>query len=121
MISKTYDNKGLISLESISEEARGILVEASGFDHIPYNERVYDKDYQELYQRFQKATHQKYLNLEGDGIGKSFDRFSVASIRMKRKLKTLTYKGDGSSNYETKDARCFYPDIKNKVFKELGL
>ena len=49
MMTMDYENK-IVDLNKISEEARGILVEASGFEHIPYNERIYDKDYQELYQ-----------------------------------------------------------------------
>jgi arginyl-tRNA--protein-N-Asp/Glu arginylyltransferase len=114
-----YENK-IVDLNKISEEARGILVEASGFEHIPYNERIYDKDYQELYQKFQKATHQQFLNMEGDEIGKSFDRFQVAAVRMRRKLKTLTYKNQ-DHDYDTKNGAELYADVKNKVWTELGL
>jgi len=119
-MKKEYDRK-MVDLNSISEEARGLLVEASALDHIPYNERIYNKDYQELYQKFQKATHQQFLHHEGDEIGKSFDRFAVAAVRMKRKLKTLTYKQEAPLDYETKNGQDLYPELKNKVFEELGL
>tara|TARA_E500000331_G_scaffold276820_1_gene269454 strand:+ start:687 stop:1022 length:336 start_codon:yes stop_codon:yes gene_type:complete len=111
----------MVDLNNISEEARGLLVEAAGFEHIPYTERIYNKDYQELYQKFQKATHQQFLHQEGDEIGKSFDRFQVAAVRMKRKLKTLTYKDGSGLSYDTKDTSDFYPEIKNKVWRELGI
>ena len=79
------ENK-MINLNNVSEEARGILVEA-----IPYNHLINstDREIYELYEKFQKATGRKYV---GDG---SFKRFQGAVLGMKRKLKTLTYK-DGN-------------------------
>ena len=119
-MSKAPENK-LVDLVSISEEARGILVKAAGFNHLDFNERMLNEDYLKLYHDFQKATHYKYKHNEGEDVGKSFDRFQVGATRMSRRLATLNYKQDG--DYETKEGFEYdkYNSIRKALFKELKI
>lgn len=76
----------IIDLTALSEEARGILVKA-----IPHQRGGFtseDKDYYRLYNDFQKATNYKYM---GEG---SFNKFQVAVEGMRRRQRSLNYKGD---------------------------
>ena len=76
----------MIDLTGISADARSVLVKA-----IPHQRggfRSDDAEYFELYQQFMKETDGKYL---GEG---SFNKFQCAVEGMRRRLKTLSYKGD---------------------------
>ncbi len=122
MKQQDYDDKSLIPLANISEEARGTLVKAASFAHIPFNDRVHNKEYLDLYHKFQEQTHNEFAYKSGEDTGESFSRFEVAAIRLKRKIATLYYKDAPQTDYETKDGRDFSGyDIKRKVFEELKI
>lgn len=82
-----------IKLNEISEEARSVLVEA-----IPLQaaKDIRNDNYQDCYQRFMKETNFRFV---GEG---SFERFQLAVIGMRRRLKTLTYKGQSFPDIMTK-------------------
>lgn len=83
----------MINLLDLSDGARGVLVEA-----IPLQaaKDVRNAKYQDCYQRFMKETDFRYV---GEG---SFERFQMAVIGMRRRMRTLTYKGQ------------MFPDVMTK-------
>ncbi len=99
-----YENKALVDLNSISEEARGILVKASTFAYMSDYEKTNNKEFMKLYEDFQAETNNRYLTKENDEVGGSFSRFMVAAIRMNRLLGKLYYKNENNAQYEKKDS-----------------